>query len=64
MSIHRDTCAECGAWKKAELIGYDAVRLDNGRNWRLMLCGRCLRDRGAAWRTRWRIRGRTLPEAP
>lgn len=33
-----------------------------GPTFGLRLCGRCLRDRGGAWRYRWRIAGRELPE--
>ena len=40
-----------------------AHRLDCARTERITLCGRCLRDRGAAWRWTWRIVGRELPDA-
>lgn len=53
-------CRNCGS--RRELQVYDAREIDApyARESRLPLCGRCLRDRGAAWRYRWRIAGRTL----
>lgn len=63
-AIPKRRCAECGAAKRGEpLTDYAANRLDDASRSRvLVLCGRCVRDRGAAWRMRWRLHGRTFPE--
>lgn len=55
----RQECRECGAFRKP-LQAYEAQPFDGGRPMILRLCERCLRDRGAAWRWRWRIIGREL----
>lgn len=62
MARDRKTCTECGAWKNGQLETYECQNLDTRRDSQITLCGRCLRDRDAAWRTRWRVRGRTFPE--
>jgi hypothetical protein len=58
---HRpDRCIECGGAR--DVTEYQATD-HRGRSPRpLTLCARCLRERGAAWRWRWKISGRGLPD--
>lgn len=60
--IRRHECGECGTFT-VPLRAFEAVEIDARRPVVLRLCERCLRDRGAAWRWRWRIAGRDLPDA-
>lgn len=56
-------CRNCGS--RRDVRAYQARDIDaryNAPSFGLRLCDRCLRDRGAAWRWRWRIAGRQLPD--
>lgn len=55
-------CRECGSFT-LPLRAYEAQEFDGGGLCVLRLCERCLRDRGGAWRWRWAIVGRELPDA-
>ena len=55
-------CRNCGTVR--DLTTYaarDIDATDNAPTFNLRLCGRCVRDRGGAWRWRWKIAGRDLP---
>lgn len=56
-------CLECGTTRR-ELRAVTATPLAgwSGREQEVVICDWCLRDRGAAWRSRWRLTGRALPE--
>ena len=52
-------CHGCG--RLDELRVFDARPIDGGPARRIALCEACLRDRGAAWRWGFKLRGRSAP---
>lgn len=55
-------CRECGSRRDVQVYpARDVGTRHNAPEFGLKLCGRCLRDRGAAWRWRWQIAARALP---
>lgn len=55
-------CGECDG--RDDLVVLQARPLTGGDPLLVSLCESCLRDRRAGWRRRWRVWGRTMPEAP
>lgn len=56
------SCAECET-SAVPLLAFEAHDAQDRRPCVVRLCAACLRDRGAAWRWRWKITGRELPDA-